>query len=277
MKTCLYICVILFVIIGCTTEKEVDINLPDFVPSSVVESYLQIGTPFYLTLTNSVGFLDATKFSYIRNANVTISYNDRIDKLEMIGGTLPDSILGLNFQGFEGDSFFVYITPTLVPEDYESYFSLNIELPNGEELSAETFLPRPIPIDTVEWKFNADSQAIVIMRFQDPPMEENYYWYVRHKGTLANSPAESTSFDDVLGNGQQITLSSGFNYEKGDTIIVSLYHIPEDYYQFLENNRAAQRANLSPFGLPAGAYTNIDGGIGIFAGFSRSRKRIIIQ
>lgn len=278
MKKLCFLCYgICLIGLSCTSEKEVDVELPPFIPSTVVEGYLEPGNPFYLTLIKSVGFFDPVKLLFEKEAEITITFDDNVEKLSLLGGTLPDSIFGVDFQGFEGDSFYVYITPEIVPRNYNTFFNLNISLPDGKELTAETFIPRPIPIDTVEWRFNQDSQAFVIVRFQDPPDEENYYWYVRHDGTLENNHAESTPLDDRISDGQQIALASGFDYVKGDTVILTLYHIPEDYYQFLERNEASQRANLSPFGLPASAFSNVNEGLGIFTGYSRDRKRIIIE
>lgn len=263
---------------ACDLEQEVDLKLPEYEPQIIVECYLQPGQPFTLSLLRSVGYLDPVEVDYVKNATVTISYGGQTEELSMFA--LPLSIAGPAFETQSpvfGDTLFFYASINTVPADYEVDFKLEITGPDGEKLSAITKVLAPVEIDTLEYKFNDDTLAFVLTKFPDDPEQDNFYRRVLHEGSIENEAEQDFTIDDDIANGQQITFGTGFDYEIGDTIISTIFHITEDYYDFRETSEAAFTANLSPFGQPARISTNIQGGIGIFTGITFDRKQIIIE
>jgi len=73
-----------------------------------------------------------------------------------------------------------------------------------------------------------------------------------------------------------LVFGTAFEYAPGDTLISTLYHISEDYYDFLESLETALNSNGNPFVQQESTRSNINGGIGIFTGFTLDRKMVIV-
>lgn len=263
---------------ACDLEREVDLKLPDYTPQVVVECYLQPGQPYALTLLRSVSYFDPVRIDYVKDAVVKIHHRGRTERLDMVG--FPITLAGPGFEvqrPIFGDSLFFYLSAQLVQAEYDTDFELEITTPDGKQLSAKTRILRPVSIDTLEYKFNDDSLAFLLTKFQDNPNEKNWYRRVLQKGTTRDEPDQDFTINDEISNGQQITFGTAYNYKRGDTLISTLYHITKEYYDFRETIDAAFTANLSPFGQPASIASNIQGGIGIFTGITFDRKQIIIR
>lgn len=264
---------------ACNLNRPIDIELPPYQPELVVECYLQPGAPYLLVLTESSSYFDPARLTFIQDAEVVIEHKGIRQSLEPTYLPFPDNVPELQIlKPIVGEQLFFYASAQLVPEDYESEFSLEIRTADGRSLQATTFIPPPVVMEEIEWKFDEqDSLAFVITRIQDDPDKANFYRRVLHKNSLANNPEQDFSVSDELLNGQKIPFGTGYDYKRGDTLIFSLYHITEAYYHFLETRDAAITANLSPFAQPAVVRSNIAGGIGIFTGFSLDRQEVIIE
>lgn len=291
----IYIWVFLaFIVTSCNLTKEVDLNLPEHEPQMVVECYLTPGQPFVLTLVESVGYFEELSINYITDATVVITHNGVSDTLISLGLPLPDGISEVSIlKPLLGDSLYTYVSFSVVPEDYNTDFFLEITRPNGDKLNAVTRILPPVPINSMEWKFNDDSMAFVLTKFQDDPQVANFYRYKLEKRALEifYDPNDTTItdtlvttrdeqdfyFDDDVSNGEEIPVGTAFDFVRGDTVLATLFHIPEDYYRFLETSDAAFTANLSPFGQPATVYSNIVGGIGVFTGLTSDEKEVVIE
>jgi hypothetical protein len=266
------------IVASCDLQKEVDLDLPEYEPEVVVESYLTPGQPYILSLIESVPYYDNIRIKYISDAEVKITYQDKVVELVSFGIPLPDtSMEASQLTSIVGDTIFSYIALELVPEVYYEDFNLEITLANGEKITATTQIYPAVKIDTLEYRFNDDTLAFLLTKFQDDPERSNFYRITLHEGNLNNNPDQDFAVDDILTNGTQFTFGTGFEYEIGDTLIRTLYHITEDYQRFIETSDAATAANLSPFGQPASLYSNINGGQGIFTGITSDQKSIIIE
>jgi hypothetical protein len=263
---------------ACNLEQEVDLKLPEYTPQIVVECYLQPGQPYALSLLKSVSYFDPVQVSFVKGAEVKIIHNGRTERLQQVGFPLVLAGPGFEVQRpIFGDSLFFYFSAQLVPEEYNTDFRLEITGPNGEQLTAVTQILPPVRIDTLEYKFNDDSLAFLLTKFQDNPNTQDWYRRVLQKGSLDNDAEQDFTINDEIANGQQITFGTAFDYERGDTLIATLFHITKDYYYFRETIEAAFTANLSPFGQPARIASNIQGGMGIFTGLTFDRKEVIIR
>ena len=289
MKTLEYISLIIkvlvcsYLILSLTScgdlNRPIDIDLPVFESEVVVECYLQPGQPYLLSLTESVSYFEAAQLIYVKDATVEITHGNEKILLEPVTLPLPEGVEQLEIlRPLIGDSLFFYTSFATVPENYDTEFFLNITTTEGEKISAMTFIPAPVPIDTIEWKFDEDdSLAFTLTRFQDDPNNQNFYRRTLHFQSLDNEPDQDFSVDDRIFNGEMAVFGSGFDYAREDTLIFSLYHITQDYYDFLETKEAAITANLSPFAQPAVVQSNIQGGIGIFTGFTLYREEVVIK
>ncbi|MEL6651470.1 MAG: DUF4249 domain-containing protein [Bacteroidota bacterium] len=284
---------------ACDLQQEVELNLPEYESQLVVESYLQPGNPYVLTLFESTPFFGDVQIQYVRDAEVVISHNginDTLVPLELpLDFAFPpgfvDTTILQQLAPVLGESAYLYTSLNTVPEDYESEFKLSITTQDGRTTSATTFIPPPVEVDSVIVRFNEDTLALVLTQFQDDPDKANFYrrlLEVRVVDTIV-SEAGDTLFnyrsrteqdffvDDQINNGDVQTFGTLFEYEVGDSIINTIYHVTEDYSRFVETRDAAIIASFSPFAPPTVVYTNIDGGVGIFTGFTFTQKLTVIE
>jgi len=280
---------------ACNLTQEVDLELPEYDPQVVVECYLQPGQPYLLTLVESTGYFEDVELNYVRDAIVTITHEGQTDTLQPLEFRFDDPLLGLLIDTAQlgilrpilGDGLYFYGSFTPVPTDYNSDFALKVRLTDGRELSSVTQILPPVPIDTVEWRFDEDSLAFSLTKVQDNPNQANYYRRLlqRRERRISQDGQDTTwvsdveqdfTLDDEFSNGELLTFGTPFVYRYQDTLINTLYHITADYYRFITTRDAAITASFSPFGQPAVVYSNIEGGMGIFTGISFDRKVTVI-
>jgi hypothetical protein len=236
-----------------------------------------------MILTETVGYYEEFDLPIVDDAFVTITYQGVTDTLDY---------LSIAASGTDTISF--YFAPRTVEiNDPNAPFDLYIRDNTGREVTAQTFVPAVVPIDTFEWEFNDRDEAFLTMDFNDPQDQTNYYRvvFLRRELTLIGDPINSTldsawidrlqvafAFDDEFAEDDgSITVGTGFNYAQGDSITIFLYQISKEHYDFLETVDAAETANFSPFAQPTRIQTNIEGGMGIFTGYNYDKRFFVIE
>ncbi|MEM7655254.1 MAG: DUF4249 domain-containing protein [Bacteroidota bacterium] len=283
---------------ACNLTQEVEIELPEYEPQIVVESYLRPGLPYLVTMVESTSFFDDVELDYVRDATVTISHEGTTDTLLPIEIDLNtpglegvlDTALLKTLEPIIGQGIYLYGALQLVPEVYNEPFELSIKTQDGRELSATTYIPEPVAQDSFKYRFNEDSLAIVLTQFTDIAGEVNFYRRVLEEReprisentdgtqdtTWVDDVEQEFILDDDLGDGEPFVFGTTFEYQAGDTLFSTIYHITPEYYRFLETRDAAITASFSPFAPPAVVSTNIEGGAGIFAGFTGERLMLVV-
>lgn len=271
----LFVLSILF--FSCDLEKEVDIDLPDYESRLIVECYLEPDEPFTLLITRSSAYFDpfpSDNNQFLQNllvndAEVTITHQNVVYELEN----------QLTFNG-NTNKLFNYSATHPVPEDYENDFKLNITTAEGETITATTRILRPIPIDSVVVEFNdTDTLARVLTYFTDLPNEDNYFRRMLHRASLDSIPVQDFTTDDRIIE-DVVVFGSLYDFEEGERVINTLYHIDEAYYNFVESLRIAVNSNGNPFGQPSPIISNLEGtanAIGVFTGLSYDRVVTVIE
>jgi hypothetical protein len=254
---------LLLILAACNLEKTIEVPLPPYTSMPVVECYLEPGQPYRLSLAESSGYFDAPSLPLIDGARVVIRYGDQ--QVQLRNAVQIDTA---------ERRFFNYVSDRLVPETEGLEFSLEVEDRRGRKLNATARTMPRVPIDTVEWKFNRDTLANLLIKFQDTGQSRNYYRLIVHRGRLSSSPEVNFVLTDQLLDGRQIVVGTAFRYRPKDTVTVSLYHIENAFYNFIQSSESSARANGNPFAQPGLVVSNIDGGLGIFTVLSRSRKRL---
>jgi len=281
-------------------EKNITIDIPESERKLVVEGYIYEDTNAYVFLTRSSPFfaeLDSSTIRefIIRGATITIS-----------DGFTTDTMLE-----FELPQYFLhfYYSPNIKGVTGRSY-SLRVET-NGEILTASTYLPPAIPLDSVWWKpdGNKDSLGFAWAHMTDPDTLGNYYrWFAKrinsytygdHIGEQKDADFIAplgSSFEDRFINGKsfdfaynrgQLTNSekedddfesgeSGY-YKRGDTIVIRWCTYDQANYNFWRSAESQYSSNGNPFGNPATIIGNIQGGLGIFGGYGVSYDTTIAQ
>ncbi len=274
----LYISAFIMFLFSCGgLEKEIDLELPIYESQIVVECYLEPGEPFALALTKSAAYFDPIPlddFEFIENiledsAEVSIQYNGQIIELS-----------NQIYFNFETGKIFNYFSSSIVPNDTQSEFTLNIKTKDGREVFAKTQILPIVPIDSVVVEFSSevDSVARVLTYLTENPLEDNYYRRMLHIGSLDTIPDQDFTTNDDFVDDNIIVFGSGYDFREGDTVINSIFHIDREYYDFLESIFFAVDANGNPFGQPAAINSNVEGdAIGIFTGLSVDRNLVIIE
>ena len=262
---------------GCNLEQEVNLDLPEFEEGVVVESYLEAGRPFALLLTRSASYFDpfpSTNQQFVENILVegaTVSITHRGRKYSLENRLFFDS---------QREKIFNYSNQEVVPQDFDSTFTLHIALQEGGELRAETNLLPVIPIDSIVVEFRErDTLARVLTYLTDPPGQENYYRRLLNQGALDSIPVQDFTTDDRFVE-DVLVFGSGYEFGLGDTVFNTVYHIDQAYYDFLESLQFAILANGNPFAQPSPILSNIEGSvpaIGIFTGLAFDRRATVIE
>ncbi len=288
-----------FVLSACDLTQEIEVELPEYEPEVMVESYLEPGLPFSVVLTQTVGYFDDLKLIYVKEATVSISYGNQTDTLTAI--ELPLSTPGLELlldtallntiRQFLGETIYLYGSITPVPTLYETPFTLNITTQEGKTLSSTTIIPKPITFEEPVVRFNERDKALLLTQFMDDAGQANFYRRVLDKreqevteqpdGSLdsawVTNNYQDFLVDDELGNGQLQVFGTAFDWVEGDTLIQTIYSVTADYYKFVTSRDAAIAASLSPFGQPAKLRGNIVGGQGIFTGQSQATQEVVVR
>ena len=173
-----------------------------------------------------------------------------------------------------------YYHPASVPFDTIDPFELVITLNDGRTITATTKLLPVVPIDSVVVEAaENDTLARVLTYFTDNPNQANYYRRSFHEVSLDSMPEQDFVIDDRIVE-DAVVFGTGFNYANGDTVIATLYHIEESYYEFLSSLDAAVAGNGNPFAQPSPVASKLNGtasAIGIFTCLAYDRKQLIID
>ena len=274
MKNIIYILsasALLFFSACDSLQKEVDLNLPEFQSKLVVECYLEPGQQFRAIISETTPYFGGlnTELPVVSGATVLITHNGVTDTLEE----------GLFFDFFTG-KFFNYGSASIVPADYDNDFSLSVVDSAGRALTATTRLLEPVTLDSIRLLPPLQDSSYSFLTFwQDNPNEDNFYYRTTHK-TLPIADSIKTAFlvDDLAVNTKnEIVLGGPPSFVYGDTAVVTVFHIAESHYDFIESYTASVQNNGNPFAQPGSVVSNVQGGFGIFTGLVYDRKTYYIE
>ncbi len=273
----LYGIALLLTATACELEKEVEIELPPHESVPVVECYLEPGKPFALLLTRTNSYF--APFPQDDLQFLTGILEDSAEVIVRHKGTtyVLQPTLGADPHTFK---VFNYYHPGPVPEDYTHAFELEIRLKDGSTIRARTRLLPVVPIDSVVVDFGKGDKARVLTYFTDPVETEDYYRRMLHESSLDSLPHQDFVSTDQFLDSEVGIFGSSYEFEEGDTVINTLFHIEKAYAEFLESLEGAIGANGNPFGQPSTILTNLEGdagAIGIFTTLSYDRVVTIIS
>ncbi len=261
-----FLCISSWLILACNLDQAVELKLPEYESRIAVEGYLRAGKPFGVLLTRSSGYFDPFNLSgnqlltdlLVEGAIVTIKQGEKVYELEN----------QLTLDRFTGKVFNYYLDRA-IPANYEEAFELEILTAEGDRITSKTQLLKPVEIDSVNIEFDPNNPVLarVLTYFTDPPNEVNYYRRMLHESSLDSIAFQDFSTSDrVVEN--VVVFGTRYVFEVGDTIINTLFHISEDYYNFLESVQGAVQANGNPFAQPSPIISNIESEIDAFGIFT---------
>lgn len=270
---------LIFLFASCDLEQEIELELPDYNSQKVVECYLEPGQPFTLLMTRSSSYFDefgALDENFLENtleqgAEVSIKYGTETIVLTN----------DLTFDFFTG-KLYNYASDIIVPEDFSSDFSLEIKTENGEIITSQTRIMPRTPIDSLVIEFEptteVDTAARVLTYTTDDVDNPNYYRRLLAIGANEVVDQDFVVNDELLESAQSV-FGTGYSFNPGDTVTATFMQISEAYFRFKNSVDGSIDSNGNPFGQPGVIVSNVEGEsnpIGIFTGFVRDRKQVII-
>lgn len=270
----LFLCSCLFST-SCNLEKEIDIQLPNYENEVFVECYLVPNEPFRLLITQTTPYFDNLTLdnplfseSFLLNG-AQVSLSQGLNKYELTNTIQIDP---------DNQKFFNYSNASLVEYNTEDSFFLDIILPDGNQITASSIFLDTVRLDSILVQFDQkDSLARILTYFKDFPNETNFYRRVLMLGNESEEPIQDFITDDLFID-SIFVFGSGYIFNPGDTVYHSIFHLTEDYHNFLESVQQAIDGSTNPFGVPSPLQSNLTGDAqGVFTCISESKNRTIIK
>ena len=253
---------------GCLPDPlEVD-NVPVLERKIVVSSQMIPDQSVAVLLTSSLGALDASDQSDPQTLLDQIAINDALVIIE--GNGFIDTL------DFLGNGIYGSVT---IPFVDGGFYQLSVQSPTAGNVTAITQVKQQVTFNTLNASIvdnGFDTLANIDYSFEDLPGRNFYMVNVQHisgelpqPGDLLNPDIFTALTTDDPAKDEQLigdTFKVFFrrDFIPGDTILVQLANISEDYYYFLESQKN-NRFNFSDFlGEPLNYPTNVQGGLGWF-------------
>ena len=308
-----HLCICLLIMTGLfACEKEFSPDLPTTTDDIVVEGYIEAAptgrqaVPAYVFLTKAIPFFKEIKsFNglYVNGAEVWVSDGKDSARLQEFCWKDLDSttkkLAALNF-GIDLDSvnanfnFCAYIdfTQRIKPKVGKTYF-LRIKTAEGRVLTAQTTIPRLVPIDTAVFikppgTNQNDSMAQMRATIRDPQGADFYRYFTAVNGSSYIAARNSVT-DDAFFDGIRTTFNllntqprpkndpdENFGlYRRGDTVSVKFCMIDKAHFDFW-NTLEFNSNNGGPFSSYTKVKHNIVGGLGIWGGYAATYYDAIV-
>lgn len=290
-------------------EKEFYPEPTDEGPEYVVEGYIEAGPdalPTYVLLTKTFNFYgefgpDEFTAAFVHDADVRVSDGDfEVILQEVCYDELSPEVREeiANQFGFDADSlgfnFCVYLDAlnSIQPVAGKRY-DLKIQT-EGHLITSSTVIPLPVPLDSL-W-FGPppgdpnDTLAQLNCFISDPPGIQNYYRYFMATNDGPLETSFSSVEEDLIFDGKSFEFQL-FNpatedgdvdpaefglYFVGDTITVKWCNIDEANFDFW-NTLEYANANQGPFSNYTRIQSNIEGGLGVWGGYSINYYSLVVE
>lgn len=257
----------LTVLFAC--DKVIEVDLPTYQQELVLEMYIEQGQPLRCLLIESLPYTDTAINKPVNDALVIFS-----------DGIKKDTLSYKINQDIETGRVFNYYNPKLVTGEPNKSYTLTIIVEEKEIWSETSFSQKLIDIESLiarEAVSKADSFSVGLV-FSDPVETEDYYRILIGKNVSDfRSEPSDVRMNDISFNGKSFSYFSEPHYAIGDTVIVRLYSLSKDHYQYLESMGNARRSNFNPFSQPGRIKSNVSGGLGIFTSILFTEQKIVIQ
>jgi hypothetical protein len=293
-------------------EKEFSPDVPTTAEDVVVEGYIETSAaghqsiPAYVFLTKALPFFREIKnFGgvYVNGADVSVfDGKDSVRLQEICWKDLDPAtkkLAAVNF-GIDLDSIttnfnfcaYIDLAQKLKPSVGKTY-SLRIKTKEGAILTAQTTIPRAVPIDTAVFikppgTNQNDSMAQMRPTTRDPKGVDFYRYFTAVNGS-SYVVARNSVIDDAFFDGQKTTFNlintqprrkddapENFGlFRRGDTVSVKYCTIDKAHFDFwstLEFNSN----NGGPFASYTKVKHNITGGLGIWGSYAVTYYDVIV-
>jgi hypothetical protein len=275
-------------------EKNVTLDMPSAETKLVVEGYVYQDTFPYVVLTKNAPFFSSLYSSALHQ------YVVRGAKVIVSDGITTDTMTEISIDQL---TFYAALNNNLKGHAGRTY-TLRVEA-EGKTVTASTFIPPHIKLDSIWWKVQGehDSLGFVWAHLTDPDTLGNRYrWFAKRINHYPNGDQKDDDFiapigsvfEDKFINGKSFdffynrgslpnsTKDDDNNVEKeyfkrGDTIVIRFCTIDRSNFQFWRDEETQVSNNGNPFANPSPVSGNINGGLGIWGGYSVTYDTIIAR
>jgi hypothetical protein len=271
-------------VVFTSCELIVNIDVPLEKPQITLNSLFNPDSVWNVQLNLNRHVLDKKPYASVDDAEVTVYENGIfVDKLDFIKNGL-------------------YRSQTSKPLSGKAY-EIKAKSAQYGEVSGKSSAPQAVQNLSVEFQnsqrdpYNSNSNNYVIdLTFTDAPGERNYYKITaegdRYFFTSNKKIGKSTLqlrlklrgqseeddygqaellFSDLLFDGKKHSLSiEASSYTNISQVRLYLWSLSEDYYHYKETLELQLETSGNPFAQPVNVVNNINGGFGIFGGYSRT-------
>lgn len=301
--SCALLLLLLLVLGACEEEFIPETSSEDL--EVVVEGAIEAGEgtpPAYVILTKSLPFfseigVEELNQIFLHDAEIVIHDGEKEVELdELCLSEIPDEIKEIILEQFDLNErldFCVYIDiqDQLTRAPGLSY-SLFIAV-DGDTLTAETTIPEHVPLDSLMFAAPPgepnEELAQLLVTLNDPGEAENFYrYFVRINDGVFEATIQSI-FDDVFFDGKEfefqlIRPEEGGDvdpetfglYTVGDVVTIRWTTLDKDHFNFW-NSLEFARSNQGPFAGFTRIESNINGGLGVFGGYSVSQYTLPVE
>lgn len=284
MKKIVFVSLAAITLFSCS--KEITIDLPQVEKKIVIDGGIYTGDFAEVTLTWSTGYFDpidsASLAGYlISSGTVVVTDGAQTDTLHVAYD--PNKPIPIVWKG------------SVITGQIGHTYTLTV-IADGQTATASTTIPTPVPLDSAWFKIEPDQDTLGFAwaHLTDPVGQGNgYRWFAKR---ITKDPAfmapYGSSFDDRFIEGKSFDFAynrpsnpgstapedndgqRGY-YKTGDTIVVQFCSIGQREVNFFRTFETEVGNNGNPFASPGVIATNIEGGLGIFCGYSPSYDTII--
>lgn len=256
----LAVVVTVIVLPSCIAKNNVDIEIPAQQKVVVVECYLTPGAPPELMLAESNTLDRELGFLILGKAQTYIWTDTGAIQLEHTGYQLSDRKYVVNYRSND-----------TIKSDHP-FYRLDVTTADGVQIEASTSHVSPIQMQDVK----VDEKGISVTHNINSTVEK-YFKLIASSFKDGKHKHSKYEFYQQSGN---VTNPCFLPWEKieseADSVVVTMFHIQKDYYEYLQSVRNANSAYKDPFLTPEVIKSNIKGGVGIFTFYTYDKRGITL-
>lgn len=290
-------------------ETVVEVEMPERDSKLVLNSLFSPDSSIVVTLSASKGILEAGDLEHVNNGRITVSGSDgSYAQVSGTGSGTQPSLYYYYHLPLKAKAHVTYTVKASAPgfgavsatdqlpgsvaidktdtstlrlfDSEEKQVSITFSDPGNDKNFYETRLYYLVyqPV------YDSTGQVIGMM-----PWVGDLPSYISSEGLFSEGIDESVFTDDLF-NGRSFTVQLAFDesiysHFGGDSIpvdfpvflIAELRSVSENYYKFTSSYLRYQSSSGDPFAQPVQVFNNVEGGFGIFAGYSFSRDTMQVH
>jgi len=295
---------IVFAIVVCSCTTILDVTIPEHPPKLTLNSIFTPDSTWKVVLTTDRHVLDYSDFFDLVNDASVVIYQD--------GNPIDTLILKERDPRFSTNAYNYY--SRLGKPSNTRLYEIRASSPRFGSVRAVSAVPDSTQMTSVvpNLSDNGSAESSVTITFNDRGHEKNYYFvYVTQRYKYYNTYKKDTVdagvaliisshdpafqnnhssdsgllFDDGLFDGKEISLTITLHYYykvPGEELRVHLRSVSADLYNYLTTSDLQNKNNgdvkdlgtTDPLAQPTIVFSNIEGGLGIFGGYSETSVRL---